>query len=91
MFTIFSRINTSIFNAIVLIFAFSLAFAQDKRDTIIIDLGWYHQFHNNPKLKGPRMPVIIPRENENQWLDNNINIEEASELLMPFTSDQLEA
>ena len=44
MFTILSRINTSIFNAIVLIFSFSITFAQDKRDTIIIDLGWYHQF-----------------------------------------------
>jgi len=49
------------------------------------------QIHNNPKLKGPRMPVIIPKDDEIQWLDNNIKLEEASELLKPFTSEQLEA
>ena len=24
--------------------------------------------HNNPKLKGPRMPVILPEELEDKWL-----------------------
>lgn len=44
MFTIFPRIKTSIFNTIILIFTFSISFAQDNRDTIIIGLGWSHQF-----------------------------------------------
>ncbi len=27
------------------------------------------QIHNNPKLKGPRMPVILSRENQHLWLE----------------------
>ena len=28
------------------------------------------EIHNNPKLQGPRMPLILPEELEDQWLEN---------------------
>jgi putative SOS response-associated peptidase YedK len=49
------------------------------------------KIHNNPKLEGPRMPVILPDELANQWLNPSLGQKEASELLLPFDDELLTA
>jgi putative SOS response-associated peptidase YedK len=50
------------------------------------------KIHNNPKLNGPRMPVILPKNKQDDWLigfgadDDN---EKLSQLLLPFDDDAL--
>ena len=52
------------------------------------------KIHNNPKLAEPRMPVILPEANIEQWLQpieneaDKINIEE---LITTYPADELEA
>lgn len=47
------------------------------------------ELHNNPKLKGPRMPLILNETDTNQWL--NGNPEEAKELVISNNDIELEA
>jgi len=46
--------------------------------------------HNNPKLKGPRMPLILDPENEDQWIDpENNDPTTIMEIIKPFPSEML--
>ncbi|MFZ1808554.1 MAG: SOS response-associated peptidase [Cyclobacteriaceae bacterium] len=51
------------------------------------------RIHNNPKLsEGPRMPLILPKENEMDWL--NLSVSDAKDLehlTLPFDESLLEA
>jgi len=47
--------------------------------------------HNNPKLDGPRMPVILPEETSNKWLDHQLNQEEISQIMIPYDDHLLMA
>lgn len=47
------------------------------------------EIHNNPKLKEPRMPLILPKGTENEWLE--ASPEEAKKLIKPFTEKELVA
>lgn len=49
------------------------------------------RIHNNPKLDGPRMPVILPEELENDWISPGKSRQELSELLLPFPEELLQA
>lgn len=50
------------------------------------------EIHNNPKMKGPRMPVIIPEELEGIWLkEEELSGEEWEEVLNPFSSEKLKS
>lgn len=49
------------------------------------------RIHNNPKLEGPRMPVILNDELADVWLDQTRSQKELSELLLPFDDDLLTA
>jgi putative SOS response-associated peptidase YedK len=46
------------------------------------------QIHNNPKQSEARMPAILPKEKQNEWLQES-NPERLKELLMPFDEDRL--
>ncbi|MEP2670416.1 MAG: SOS response-associated peptidase [Cyclobacteriaceae bacterium] len=51
------------------------------------------RIHNNPKMsEGPRMPLILPKENEMDWL--NLSVSDAKDLehfTLPFNESLLEA
>jgi putative SOS response-associated peptidase YedK len=49
------------------------------------------KIHNNPKLEGPRMPVILPDELADNWIDNSKSQKELTDLLLPFPDDLLHA
>ncbi len=51
------------------------------------------KIHNNPKLsEGPRMPVILSRENEKEWLfTDEPTPEKLESLLVPFDESVMEA
>lgn len=49
------------------------------------------RIHNNPKLEGPRMPVILPDELADNWIDPSRSQKELNELLLPFPDDLLQA
>lgn len=49
------------------------------------------KIHNNPKLDGPRMPVILPEELENDWISPEKSQQELNDLLLPFPEDLLQA
>lgn len=52
------------------------------------------KIHNNPKLKGPRMPLILPIEMEMQWLNpitNELDLKGIEALIQSYPDDQLEA
>lgn len=49
------------------------------------------RIHNNPKLEGPRMPVILPDELADRWLDPTMTQKELTELLLPFDDELLTA
>lgn len=43
------------------------------------------KIHNNPKAEmGPRMPVILPKELQDKWLDPSLTKEQVEELIKPF-------
>ena len=48
------------------------------------------KIHNNPKLEGPRMPVILPKEKQDEWLDPAANQMQLESLLKPFDETLLE-
>ena len=45
------------------------------------------QIHNTRK----RMPVILPRENEKRWIDNNLDKKEIESMLRPYDANEMEA
>lgn len=50
------------------------------------------KIHNNPKLAGPRMPVVLPSEREDAWLrpaEDEVDILALQELLAPSPEDLL--
>jgi len=47
------------------------------------------RIHNNPKLEGPRMPVILPDELADCWIDPAMSQKELMELLLPFDDELL--
>jgi len=52
------------------------------------------KIHNNPKLKGPRMPLILPEEKEENWLNpiiEELDIHLIQELLQSYPADELKA
>ena len=52
------------------------------------------KIHNNPKLDGPRMPVILPIEKHDEWLmpyKDESTIKHLQQLLIPFDENELEA
>lgn len=52
------------------------------------------RIHNNPKLEGPRMPVILPGSLENDWLapvHDNLDISKLDTLIQPFPDGLLES
>ena len=48
------------------------------------------RIHNNPKLEGPRMPVILPDELANDWIDPSRSQQELNNLLLPFPDELLQ-
>jgi len=52
------------------------------------------EIHNNPKLKGPRMPVILPDELEDGWLadlEDELDRERLIELITSYPETELQA
>ena len=52
------------------------------------------KIHNNPRLKGPRMPLILPTELEDHWLkeiDDELDTKAIQELIRSFPEDELTA
>lgn len=50
------------------------------------------KIHNNPKLKNPRMPLILTEDQEEAWLqsiDDESDKERIQELIQPLPDDQL--
>jgi putative SOS response-associated peptidase YedK len=52
------------------------------------------KIHNNPKLQGPRMPLILPEGMEDKWLipiEDEIDIKAIQELIHSYPEEELEA
>ena len=53
------------------------------------------KIHNNPKIKGPRMPLILPEEIVEKWLgedvQDDLDRKYLQELIQTFPEDELEA
>ena len=52
------------------------------------------KIHNNPKLKGPRMPVILPSELEDHWLNpisDELDQKQLETLITAFPENELKA
>ena len=52
------------------------------------------KIHNNPKLKGPRMPLILPEEIEEKWLNpiiEELDIHLIQDLIQSYPADELKA
>lgn len=52
------------------------------------------RIHNNPKIQGPRMPLIIPEALADKWLqsvDNDLDIKAIQELIVSFPEEELDA
>jgi len=51
------------------------------------------KIHNNPKLKEPRMPLILPQELEDKWLqsvDDQLDQKAIEELIQSYPSEELQ-
>ena len=49
--------------------------------------------HNNPRLKGPRMPLIVPEELTGKWLEpiaDDVDIKAVQELICSYPAEALE-
>ena len=59
--------------------------------TIVTTVGnqFMSKIHNNPKLEGPRMPVILSKNNEDNWLD--IKSKNIKALIKPSEDENLMA
>ncbi len=52
------------------------------------------KIHNNPKIDGPRMPLILPPELEDEWLRpvaDERDAERIKQLILPFPEEEMEA
>ncbi|WP_246130278.1 SOS response-associated peptidase [Bizionia saleffrena] len=52
------------------------------------------KIHNNPKIKGPRMPLILPLELEDNWLntiDDELDKQKIQELIQSSPEEELKA
>ncbi len=49
------------------------------------------KIHNNPKLKEPRMPVLLNEEEATIWLNEKSSKNEIESLIKPYATDDLEA
>lgn len=52
------------------------------------------KIHNNPKLEGPRMPLILPEELEDKWLNqlnDALDQQKLQELILAYPDDELTA
>lgn len=52
------------------------------------------KIHNNPKIDGPRMPLILPPELEDEWLRpvaDERDAERIKQLILPFPQEDMEA
>jgi putative SOS response-associated peptidase YedK len=52
------------------------------------------KIHNNPKLEEPRMPIILPEELEDKWLEpieEELDKKGIQELIQPYPEEELEA
>ena len=52
------------------------------------------KIHNNPKLEGPRMPVILPQELEDKWLnpiEDELDVKSIQELIREYPDEELDA
>lgn len=52
------------------------------------------KIHNNPKLEGPRMPLILPQELEDAWLqplEDARDAERINQLVLPYPQEGMEA
>jgi len=49
------------------------------------------QIHNNPKLKGPRMPVIIPDNLIATWLQQDLGKNEVENIMQPLEDSLLQS
>ena len=52
------------------------------------------KIHNNPKLIGPRMPLILPEELEEAWLqpiNDELDIKAIQELIRSYPDEELQA
>ena len=50
--------------------------------------------HNNPRIKGPRMPLILPEELTDKWLEpttDDLDIKAVQELIRSYPAEALEA
>ena len=50
--------------------------------------------HNNPRIKGPRMPLILPDEMANKWLEpvtDELDIKALQELIQSYPAEEFEA
>lgn len=52
------------------------------------------RIHNNPKMKGPRMPLVLPKDIEEHWLDpvnSSHDIKAIKDLVQAYPADEMEA
>jgi len=52
------------------------------------------KIHNNPKLEGPRMPLILPQELEDKWLnpiEDQLDVKSIQELIKEYPDEELDA
>jgi len=50
--------------------------------------------HNNPRIKGPRMPLILPEELTDKWLEpiaDDVDIKAVQELIRSYPAEAFEA
>lgn len=50
--------------------------------------------HNNPKLEGPRMPLILPQDLEDKWLnpiEDELDVKSIQELIREYPDEELDA
>jgi len=51
------------------------------------------KIHNNPRIKGPRMPLILPDELEDKWLNpvnDELDIKAIQELIQSYPAEELD-
>ena len=52
------------------------------------------KIHNNPKLEDPRMPVILPLELDDKWLnpiEDELDIKSIQELIREYPGEEFDA
>jgi len=52
------------------------------------------KIHNNPKLEGPRMPLILPQKLEDKWLnpiEDELDVKSIQELIREYPAEELDA